>query len=188
MNDERWKDIEGFEGYYQVSNIGRIRSVDRCAKSYNGERIVKGKVLKPVMSKKTGYYQINLYKGGKKRGFNVHFLVAMAFVEQNGKPFVNHKDGRKTNNVADNLEWVTNRENQHHALKLGLNKNYGAKNYKARCVRQLDGEGNLIKEWGCINDAVRELGIQQPNVVKCCKGERKTAGGFVWEYAEVKSV
>jgi hypothetical protein len=182
---EKWKDIQGFEGFYQISNFGRIRSVDRFVKSRHGQRVVKGKVLSPSKNKRTGYYQIHLYKFGCCYRYNVHSLVAKAFVPLNGKPYVNHKDGQKENNRADNLEWVTNAENHYHAVRLGLNKNYGANSYKARTVIQLDQEGNLIKKWECINDASYNLGIHQSNIVKCCNGERKTTGGFMWKYEEV---
>ena len=182
---EEWKYIQGFEGFYQVSNLGNIRSVDRTVKTHHGNRIVKGKKLSPSKSKQTGYYQIHLYKFGCVYRYNVHSLVAKAFVPQNGKSYVNHKDGNKENNSADNLEWVTNAENHYHAVLIGANKNYGANSYKARAVIQLDKEGNFIKKWECINDAVRDLGIHEANIVKCCNGKRKTTGGFAWKYEEV---
>lgn len=181
---EEWKDIQGFEGFYQVSNLGHIRSVDRFVKSHHGKRIAKGKMLSPSKSKQTGYSQIHLYKFGSVYRYNVHSLVAKAFIPQNGKPYVNHKDGQKENNSADNLEWVTNAENHYHAVRIGANKNYGANNYKARTVLQLDKDGNVVKKWECIKDAERVLGIHAPNILKCCNGKRKTTGGFIWKYEE----
>ena len=182
---EEWKDIQGFEGFYQVSNLGHIRSVDRFVKKHNGKRLIKGKILSPSKSKRTGYYQIHLYKLGCVYRYNVHSLVAKAFIPQNGKPYVNHKDGQKENNMADNLEWVTCTENHYHAVRIGANKNYGTNNYRARRVIQLSKDGKVIKLWECIKDAERSLGIHEANIVKCCTGKRKTTGGFMWKYEEV---
>ena len=120
--EEIWKDIEGYEGFYQVSNHGRVKSLDRYVKhSTNHVRFCKGKELY-ISGGKSSYPSVVLYKHGTKpKQFQVHRLVAQAFVPNlENKPAVNHIDGDKSNNIADNLEWVTYSENTNHAIQLGL--------------------------------------------------------------------
>ena len=119
---ELWRDIEGYEGLYQISNLGRIKGLDRVNVSENGRRTrVKSKVLHQTLYR--GYYKIRLSKGNRKRDFYTHRLVAFAFCEKpDGKNTVNHIDGVKNNNVSRNLEWVTQKENVKHAWESGLAK------------------------------------------------------------------
>lgn len=114
---ELWRDVVGYEGFYQVSNLGSVRSLDRVVNN----RRVKGRVLKPFQDK-DGYKKVNLVMGGKKRRqFMIHRLVSKMFIPNpENKPEVNHKDGNKQNNNIDNLEWVTKRENARHAWDNGL--------------------------------------------------------------------
>ena len=104
-----WKDIVGYEGHYQVSNTGKIRSVDRYIKDRRlGKRFAKGYILKPELSK-NGYLYVNLNKDGKIKHCTVHRIVAQAFIPNPyNLPCVNHKDENRGNNNADNLEWITN--------------------------------------------------------------------------------
>lgn len=120
---EIWKDVNGYEGHYQVSNYGQVRSVDRIVvRMYRGGFSKAGKIVKPYVTPK-GYLRIQLSKDGKLKNFMVHRLVALAFIENpNNKPEVNHKDGNKRNNFLENLEWVTSSENQIHAYDTGLKK------------------------------------------------------------------
>lgn len=113
--EEIWKDISGYEGYYQISNLGRVRSLDRYVATVgnpSGKRLIHGKILsqsKRVMSNvEDGYYSVTLCKRGVDTLFNVHRLVAETFIPNpNNLPCVNHKDENKHNNMADNLEWCT---------------------------------------------------------------------------------
>lgn len=121
---EIWKDIEGFEGYYQVSNCGDIKSLDRytiCNRSGTQfARHVPERILRQT-SDCDGYFRINLIKDNHERGFAVHRLVAQAFIPNpENKPTVNHIDGNKQNNCVDNLEWATYQEQNDHAVRLGL--------------------------------------------------------------------
>lgn len=118
---EKWKDVEGYEGIYQVSDRGRLRSVDRVVISKNGvKRKVKGRLMKQSTSN-YGYKVITLRKGEIKKSHRVHRLVAESFInKEEGKTLINHKDGDKCNNRAENLEWCTNSENMKHAFKSGL--------------------------------------------------------------------
>jgi hypothetical protein len=118
---EIWKDIEGYEGLYQVSTEGRVRSLDRVIKRRNHYNLtLKGK-LKPLHLDKKGYQRVQLSKESKLKTFKVHRMVAMAFIDNKlNKPQVNHIDAIKHNNNIKNLEWVTNSENQKHIAKLKL--------------------------------------------------------------------
>ena len=123
---EVWKDIDGYEGSYQVSTLGRIHSLDRVDSAGN-RRL--GKIMKPTV-KKYGYYSISLTMGDKKREYLVHRLVAKAFIEnKDGYPIINHKDENPSNNCVDNLEWCTYK----------YNSNYGKLTHEFRSVR-LSGE------------------------------------------------
>lgn len=123
---EIWKDIKGYEKLYQVSNLGRIRSLDRIILQYNGyddgERLYKGKILKPCI-KPNGYSQVGLWKDKKVKWFIIHRLVAETFIPNpENKPQVNHKDENKQNNNIKNLEWCS----------CSYNINYGTRNDKVR--------------------------------------------------------
>lgn len=119
---EIWKDIENFEGMYQVSDMGRIRSLARTKVLSNGRKLtIREKILTGHIDTK-GYLQVELRKDGKRNISCIHRLVASAFIENpERKEQVNHKDGNKRNNAVENLEWVTCEENIHHAWKHGLN-------------------------------------------------------------------
>lgn len=118
---EVWKDILGYEGLYQVSNQGRVRSLDHIVKTKrNKDMLIKGKV-KTISIGKGGYCVVSLQHKDSKKLFQVHRLVAQSFISNiQNKPEVNHIDGDKTNNCIDNLEWVTSSENIQHAIDNGL--------------------------------------------------------------------
>ena len=180
MNKEIWKDIVGYEGLYQVSNYGRVRSLDRTytQKARNGsilKHTYKGQILKP--NNVSGYLQVNIQKHKKRNDQKIHRLVAEAFIPNlNNLPQVNHIDGNKHNNHVDNLEWVTTSENQLHSY-------YVLKN-NLKPVIQYDLEGNFIKEWEATKIASIKLNIHASNITNCCKNNRKTAGGYIWKYKE----
>lgn len=120
---ETWKDIKGYEGYYQISNLGRVKSVERVYKTKLSYRTVPERIRTPVNA--NGYLYCELWKEGNHKRFAVHRLVAQAFIENpGGLPHVNHKDGNKQNNAVSNLEWCTQSENNLHAFKMGLMKPY----------------------------------------------------------------
>jgi hypothetical protein len=116
--EEIWKSIQGYEGSHEISNMGRIRSLDRVDCS---GRNLKGRELTPFLNKKIGYLQISIKKDGMTKLHRIHRLVAEAFVENpENKSQVNHIDGNKLNNAAFNLEWTTPYENTNHAIDIGL--------------------------------------------------------------------
>jgi hypothetical protein len=218
--EEIWKDIQGYEGLYQVSNLGRIKSLGRTIKRIGPkgkifDRTYPEKVLKYGKDKK-GYYRTVLSLDGINTTVKVHRIVAQTFIPNpENKPQVNHIDGNKTNNRIDNLEWCNNQENQDHSWKTGLRKrgkehwsygkqpqgfkkyyethkgirhpSYGVrgiKNSNSKKVIQYDKCGNYIRQWNSMADIYRELKISTGCVCNCCKGKRKTAGGYVWKYKE----
>lgn len=177
---EKWKNVFGYEGLYQVSDAGRVKSL--TVKGSNRHH------TKDIILKQTydldGYLQLGLHKDGKRCCAKVHRIVAVAFLKNKPSNLtVNHKDGVKTNNSVTNLEWCTNKENIHHAIKIGLIDNMGEKNGRARAVVQYAKDGKFIKKWGTAKQASLELNINNSHIGECCKGERKKAGGFVWKYA-----
>ena len=178
--NEIWKDIKDYEGLYQVSNFGRVRSLGFYTK-YLSYR--KGRILKQVKNNKTGYLYLTLCKNGKHKTFLVHRLVAFAFPEICGYYFegseVNHKDENPENNNAENLEWVSHMNNI----------NYGNRNYKSmvsqqRPIIQFDLNYNYLRDWFSINQIHRETGINRSNILSVCTNKRKTAGGFIWKFKE----
>lgn len=195
--EEIWKDIEGYEGYYQVSNLGRVRSLEHYRKTDRGGYIQKGRILKQEIMKGKGYCQVSLSKKGKTKKFRVHRLVLEAFVlNPMNKPYVNHINAIRNDNRVDNLEWCTQSENVKHAYKLGNSKppspsywkNKGKEMYwlKKRCkkVIQYDANMNFINEFVSITKAGEKTHISKSNIVQCCKRNVKTAGGYIWRYKE----
>ena len=189
-NDEIWKDARGFEGIYQVSNLGRIRSVDRYVNS--GLKNVKtflhkGKILKQQQNR-CGYLLIRGKKDNKKINILLHQIVAETFISNpENKPEVNHIDGNKQNNCVSNLEWVTYSENLKHAFRTGLKKSkYGKDHHNIRLVNQYDKDNNFIKQWYGFHEIDRELGFDYRNIHACCNNKQPTAYGYVWRYADDK--
>ena len=191
MKKLEWVPIDGFGGYYEVSNTGNVKSVSRIMIGGTGGSTIHNlpeRIMKLTTNKK-GYLQVCLHANKVQQTRLVHRLVAEAFVKNpKNKPYVNHIDCNKQNNCADNLEWVTNLENQQHANRNGLyqskrrieaRKQGAIKRQKP--VRQLDLWGKTIAEYPSIKDAQKQLGICQISAV-CLKRSRKTAGGYQWEF------
>ena len=182
---EVWKDIKGFEGRYQVSNMGRVKSLERTVTRKNGRKqIIQERILK-THPYRDGYLRVALYDScGKRKSFLVHRLVCEAFHKNpENKPCVNHIDEDKTNNTASNLEWCTVKENNNYGTR---NERAGKASGKARSksVGQYTRDGKLIKVWQSAIDVERQLGFSQGNISKVTRGKRKTAYGYVWKYVE----
>lgn len=182
---EVWKDIEGYEGYYQISNLGRYRSLDRYVNVGNGgRRLVKGKMLVPVVCT-NGYIEANLNKKQERKVFLMHRLVAKHFIDNpNNYPEVNHKDENPRNNCVDNLEWCTSK----------YNANYGTRNKRSRdngplvSVDQYELDGTFVRNWESASDAARFYRIRIENITRVCKGRRKTTAGYLWRFTEKEVV
>lgn len=174
---EIWKDILEYEGLYQISNLGRVKSLPRKG-VFKQEKILK------LERTKKGYLRINLSKNNVSKKYLVHKLVANSFISNPYNfPQVNHKDGNKQNNFVDNLEFVTQEQNMQHAFNKGLiQRKKGKENLKSKKVNQYDLNGKFIKLWYCIRDIERELGLKNYNITACCQNRRKTCGGYIWKY------
>lgn len=170
---EIWRDVQGYEGLYEVSNLGNVRSLPRAT--------TRGKTITKNNSGR-GYLQVVLYKNGKSKTHLVHRLVAQAFVPN---PFnfstVNHKDEQKNNNRFDNLEWCTI---QYNLSYNNLHKRRGLPKYRA--VNQYTTLGVFIKRWRGAQDVENELGFNHSLISAVCRGKRKSTYGFVWRYADEK--
>lgn len=179
---EEWRDIKGYEGLYQVSDIGRVRSLKQRTKG--GFHVLDvPKIRKPSVSKK-GYLWLSLYNEDGRRFYAVHRLVAEAFVPNPGKlNEVNHKDEDKRNNSAGNLEWCDRVYNMNYGTCV---ERFTMNNPNRRTVLQYTADGVLVNSYASSMDAHRATGIDNSAITKCCLGRTyfKTAGGYVWRYAE----
>jgi len=135
---EIWKDVKDYEGYYQISNLGNVKSLERYRKGRNNSKcIVKERILKETKGYCDRYKGVLLCNNGIKKKITIHRLVAQAFVSNlENKPCVNHLDGNKLNNNVKNLEWCTYSENDKHAYKIGLRCNKGEKNSQAKLTER----------------------------------------------------
>lgn len=208
FENEIWKDIKGFEGRYQVSNLGRVKSLDRYynAGIKNQEKVLKKGKIRAQYLGRVGYYLVCLYIDDKSFTKTVHRLVAEAFIPNpENKPQVNHINGIKTDNRAVNLEWATARENSLHAHRTGLSKcwNKGkhgiyseetlkkiSQHNKGKIttnkeVNQYSLDGKYLKTWISATEVERKLGINHRRISMCCRGIKyKQTGGFKWEYTK----
>lgn len=181
--------MNGYEGLYQVSNFGNIKSLARPVDRANYKRWLNTRVLSPHKNC-YGYMVVTLRKNKKHLGLQVHRLVAKAFIPNPYKKrCVNHKDGNKTNNHVDNLEWVTHQENTIHAWETGLQVMTPERCHKnkvnsSKKVNQYDLNGNLLHTWESQSQAAEHLHIHQTVISNCCLGKQKTGKGFIFKFVK----
>ena len=179
---EQWISVPGYEGFYEVSNLGRIKNLG-IHRSHNSNPGIMAQCFNG-----DGYLIVCLTKCGRKKSEKVHRIVAMAFIENpENKPEVNHKYGNKIDNMSASLEWVTKSENIKHAynnnLLVNWNKGkFGYENKKSISVSQFNLDGNLIRDFGSAREASRITGINGGNIRNVLRGFKKTAGGYIWKY------
>lgn len=175
---EIWKNIKGYEGLYQVSNMGRVKSLGRTLIKKDGRKFtVKERFLKPGTTK-DGYPIVVLYAAGSHKTLTVHRLVCTAFNENTeNKPCINHINENKTDNRASNLEWCTHKENNNHGTRI-------ARVAKAcsKPVGQYTLFGELVKVWNSPREAGKQGGFDHGTISNVANGKRKTHKGFIWRY------
>ena len=178
MSKEIWRDIRGYEGLYQVSNLGRVKSL-------RSNNILKGG------SYPNGYLFVGLCKHNKVKTCMRHRLVAQAFIPNLlNKPEVDHINTDKNDNTVENLRWVTHYENDHNPLTVkhrmkahvGLKERVGKKHTQSKEVLQLALDGKVVRDWESIGEVERHLGFGHSNIISCLKGRQKTSYGYKWEY------
>lgn len=174
---EIWKDIEGYEGMYQVSNMGRVRSLDRV-KPNSGGQIAKGD-FKQFGDNGHGYKIVNLYKNNKSHMKYVHRLVASAFIPNpNNFPIINHKDEDKSNNRCENLEWCTQKYNANYGTHTRRVKESYITNGNNRPIDVYDMNGVFLKTFDCSNEVCKELWIYRRGLYLACQGVTKSYKGY----------
>ena len=167
MTREIWKDIKGYEGLYQVSNLGRVK------------RVTTNRILKSSKHV-SGYLMVNLCKNSVTSHQRIHRLVAQAFIPNpENKPDVNHIDEDKTNNMVSNLEWSTKKENCNHGTRTERISKINSIPIIATNLKTGDS-----REFYGINECARQLELQASNICNVLKGRRKQTGGYVFEYAK----
>lgn len=163
---EEWKDIKDYEGLYQVSNMGNVKSL-----KFGKERILKYKI------NKYGYYLVCLCNKGVKKFHTIHRLVAESFIPNpDNKNEIDHINTDKADNRVENLRWVTHIENMNNSLSID-------KRYKS--VLQFSLNGDIINKWDSVKEANEELNIGS-HITSCCVGKRKTAYGYIWRYYDLE--
>lgn len=172
---EIWKTVKGYEGLYEVSNLGNVRSLD-----YHNWGVVRN--LTPVMDCH-GYMRVCLCKNNKQRNGLVHRMVAQAFLENPLElPQINHINENKSDNRVENLEWCDCLHNNNHGTR-NERISKSKRNTKCKKVIQMDLQGNFIREWVSLNEIMRVLGFNAAFVARCCHGVKPTAYGYRWQYA-----
>lgn len=167
---EIWKDVPGYEGLYQVSNIGNVRIVN-----YRNTGFCR---MRKLAKNRYGYLQVLLVKNGERKLLSVHRLVAMCFVDGYREDLtVNHINEVKDDNRAENLEWCTQRENNIRGTRIER-----AASKLKKPVMQIDKNGTVVKIWDGASDT-EVAGFYHSAIAGCCKGKNKTHKGYKWQYA-----
>lgn len=167
--NEIWKDIEGYEGLYQVSNLGRVK------------RVKTGRILKGCKDRYGyGYLLVSLYKNGSQSTKRIHRLVAQAFIPNpENKPEVNHIDENKTNNMISNLEWSTSKENINH----GTRTERAGKTLSIPIIATSIKTGKSTEFYG-VSECARQLDLNRGNITSVLNGRLNHTGGYTFKYKE----
>ena len=198
---EIWKEVKGYEGLYQVSSLGRVKSVARLVRGRGlGMKPIVERILKPYVVP-SGHLQVVLCRNGADHKHkSIHRLVAEAFIPNpENKPCIDHIDTNPKNNNVGNLRWVTIKENCNNEITRSKNSisksgernwNFGKRNeqvHNARKVLCFTRDGRFVGEYPSITEAFRRTGISCSNIGVVCSGRRKYAGGYIWKYKNEKS-
>lgn len=183
---EVWKDIKGYEGKYQVSNLGRVKSLWIAHNTFDGIKKIQREKILAQRKDNLGYVSYGLFKNGQSKRVRAHKLVAEAFVGCIPKGLaINHINGVKSDNRVENLEICTYSHNVKEAFRLGINKRrFGMLNHRAKKINQLDLDNNVINTfYGCY-EAERKTKIGYSSIYRCLVGKQKQTQGYKWEYAK----
>ena len=190
--DEIWRDIEGYEGLYQVSNLGRVKALPKYCFNGSGNWLMQERILSPITTTR-GYFYVCLYKAKQQRRFFIHRLVASAFIPNiHNKPDIDHINAIKTDNRSINLRWATKTDNMNNPLtrkklsetKKGISHPKGKDSKRSRLIQQYTLDGKFIKEWHGSKEIARALNGDNSYIIKCCKGLYPYAYGYIWKYKE----
>ena len=191
LMNEIWRDIPGFEGYYQASTLGRIKSLSRTVtqRLRNGDSTtvyIEGQIMSQQKSNK-GYFRVGLRDGKKKTYHGVHRLVALTFPEICGEYFdgaeVMHLDEDPANNKATNLRWGTHTENNNWGTRLNkARKTLTNRTDQSKVIEQYTITGEFIRTWDSLHEIKRDTNYHRGIISDCCKGKYKQAYGYVWKY------
>lgn len=176
---EIWKPIKGYEGQYEASNTGYIKSIERDVLGKDGKKYHRKERILKTWVDRGGYLRVSLYdKKIKKKSCKVHRLIGLTFLSPvKGKDEINHIDEDKTNNAVWNLEWCTHKENNNHGTRLARIAKANSKP-----VGQYTIDGKLVKTWESTMEVERKLGFNSSGVSRVARGERKMMYGYVWKY------
>lgn len=178
---EIWKPVVGYEKFYEVSSLGRVRSLDR----YDSRGHRRSGCIRKLIMEKNGYLRIAL----KDKKHFVHRLVAEAFIPNTeNKLYIDHINTIRSDNRVENLRWVTIKENNNNPLTLKKHRNasLGNKNPRHRKVLQYDKYGKFIRKWETITEAETALKITH-KIHFVCQGKGKTCGGYIWKYYDLET-
>ena len=176
--EEIWKDIPGYEGLYQVSNLGNVRSLNYRRHGYAKSLIPK--------CNNNGRLWVELAIDGERKPWLIHRLVGLAFLPNpNGYPQINHKDENPKNNKVENLEWCTQEYNIRYSVERKTPEDVRSRNGKRMClqIEQLTLCGEVVRCWDNSRQIAIETGWNDWSISECCRGNRKTAYGYIWRYA-----
>lgn len=187
---EIWKSVEGFEGLYEVSNLGRVRSLDREVRNRGGIAVKRGKILSPK-NVNTNYKAVNLWKKNKGYMRLVHRLVAIAFLPNpENLPQVNHKDEDPSNNNVNNLEWCDSAYNANYGTAIARRsaKTKGVpRPQNGKPIAQYTKDGRLVKIYLTAMEAARALTADNSSICHCANGAYKSSYGYVWRWVDVET-
>lgn len=194
---EEWKDIEGFEGLYQISTFGRVKSLVGWVGNKNIKKYIHREKILKTKPKKNGYLVVTLRYQNVIKYKSIHRLVAKTFLPNpNNYPVVNHIDGNKTNNNINNLEWCTYSHNTREAIKIGLmpkpntvlkrwTGKFGKEHNKSRHIYQIDkNTKKVVAEYYGVPEITRKTGFCESALYAVLHHRRKTTGGYIWEFAD----
>jgi len=214
MIEEVWVDIEGFEGLYQVSSMGRVKSFDRVTRNIIRPFIKKGRILKPNPDGH-GYVYVTLFKDGIRSRVKVHRLVANAFIPNpENKPEIDHINSIRDDNRLENLRWVTRSENNKNPIwierqraaavgrvilpetrikisqkckghRVNMEAIQKMAESRMRAVEAYDANWILIKSFKNLSEACEFANVSKMAIVNACKGKTKTSGGYKWKYKQL---